>query len=243
MDVTLETKLPKKKIAELSAEEKKEYNKLHRRKSRKKEKIAEVEEERLLELERAGIQRNRDGLCFFGEISPNVPARTNNELIKVLRQFLRALGEPDVAVGQETTQQLGMRCWQAYLGGPYTIKPDHYCYDPHVVYVPSFNLKTQDFDPDQGHQLDPTTFNWVTTREEQKLITSGMLLPLAIKPVYRVEQKQPEQSIPFDKHQHRSVLDYNSTLDEPFMNSQTGQLRIPSSDLDPVAARFLMGQR
>jgi hypothetical protein len=237
-----EPKPVKKRIKDMTADEKRAYDTAHKRKSRVKEKIADEEEQRLKELEKAGIKRHRANLCFFGEVLPGTPARTLPELIKCLREFLRTLGEEDVRVGKENTAELGQRTWQAYLTGPYTVPQTHYCYDRHEIYVPCFSLVRQDFDSNEGYVLDPDDFHWEPTDAELKPITHGMLLSLAIKPVYRVEQPKPAEPIKFEQH-HRSVRDYNSTLDEPFMNSQTGQLRIPSSDLDPVAQRFLMGQR
>jgi hypothetical protein len=78
-------------------------------------------------------------LRFFGESAYNRNAESFQEEVHVHRQFLRALGQPDVQEN-ETLRQLATRTWTALLNYiDVSIDGDD-------VWIPMFNPKTQNFD-------------------------------------------------------------------------------------------------
>ena len=104
---------PRKRIRDMSVEEKREYDKLHKRKSRAREKVQFAEVKAQAEKDSIFKSRASQGLSFFGEIRTGVDA-TGPELVRVLREWLRALEQPDIQKG-ETTGQLAKRCWDAWM--------------------------------------------------------------------------------------------------------------------------------
>jgi hypothetical protein len=77
--------------------------------------------ERLTEKHEAAAEQAYDraqcakfDLRFFGESAHNRNAESSSEEIHIHRQFLRALGQPDVQ--QESLRQLAQRTWNSYIG-------------------------------------------------------------------------------------------------------------------------------
>ena len=109
--VPQEAVVEKKRIKNMTPEEKRSYNNAAKAQSRAREKEARKElrkEERsqkeVLEMgdtnESEKVRRLQAGKCFFGEVSPGVDARTLQEELQVVREMARALGIPDVERGE-----------------------------------------------------------------------------------------------------------------------------------------------
>ncbi len=96
------------------------------------EKKASAAEERETAADDIAI-RNR--MCYFGEVTPRINARTHAEELAIHREFLRCLRAPDVQPG-ENLRDVARRTWAAWTKG--TIHDD-----PDAVYCPGFNRNTQ----------------------------------------------------------------------------------------------------
>jgi hypothetical protein len=77
-------------------------------------------------------------LRFFGESAFEHNAQTCQEEISIHRQFLAALGEPDIQ--QETLRELAKRTWDALLLYKFT------SVDGDTAWIPMFNPNNQTFD-------------------------------------------------------------------------------------------------
>src|SRR5437660_3197114 len=58
----------------------------------------------------------RNRMCYFGEVTPRVNARTHAEELSIHREFLRCLGEQDVQPG-ENLRDVARRTWAAWTRG------------------------------------------------------------------------------------------------------------------------------
>ena len=115
----------KKPIKDLSPEEMKIYNAKKKKESRARQREAmklsrkqEKSEQDILDMgdgyESAKVHRIREGMCFLGEVSPGVDARTLSEELQVVREMGRAIGEPDVVLG-ETHIAFVRRIFEAWV--------------------------------------------------------------------------------------------------------------------------------
>jgi hypothetical protein len=123
-----------------------------KRKQRNRDKQQRI---RLLEAQQAAAERaerRRRNLLCYGECTAGRNADTLGEELMIHRQFLRALGEPDVCDG-ETLRSISQRTYQAWINGPFASR------DGRTIYVPAFNGTTQQFDPDFGYELDDIPFD------------------------------------------------------------------------------------
>jgi len=97
-------------------------------------------------------------LRFFSESGFEQNARWFHEEVHIHRQFLRALGQPDVQDG-ETLRQLSKRTWNGLLNadGIGISKWSDHLRDKYEsgydVWIPMFNPKTQQFDGWQGYAV------------------------------------------------------------------------------------------
>jgi hypothetical protein len=98
-------------------------------------------------------------LRFFGESRYGHNAESSHEEVHIHRQFLRALGQPDVQEN-ETLRQLAKRTWDALLLYEFT------SVDGDTVWIPMFNPKSQDFDggPNyEGYRIRHAKPDWFET--------------------------------------------------------------------------------
>ena len=114
--------------------------------------------ERLREKQETAAEERaiRDHLWFFGEVTPRIDARTHAEELAIHREFLRALGEPDVQPG-ETLRDVARRAWAAWTSGTIHDRPDE-------VFCPGFNRVTQQWNPaGEGFVIKTKSFDelWV----------------------------------------------------------------------------------
>jgi hypothetical protein len=118
----------KKKIKEMTPEEKTAYDRENKRRQRNKEK-AERQSSREAALAKIHADEvNREGLedrkkankCFPGEVSPGVDASTIADALQVCREFARVLNQPDVQPG-ESLYDFEKRVWNVWAnqGGPF----------------------------------------------------------------------------------------------------------------------------
>jgi hypothetical protein len=138
-------------VKQMTLEQRREYNRTKKQESRERElqrrkRAIEVQEAAFKRAERA--KRN---LHFMGEEAPGIDAKTHDAELQVHREFLRAMGQPDVQEG-ETLRTIAKRTYEAWLVGPYADgRTGEY-------YVPAFNRTLQRFDPDFGFQVTGKPF-------------------------------------------------------------------------------------
>src|SRR6266566_1891051 len=84
----------------------------------------------------------RDRMCYFGEVTPRINARTHAEELAIHREFLRCFGAEDVQAG-ESLRDVARRLWSLWTKGT-----SHD--DPHAVYCPGFNRNTQQWEFCEG---------------------------------------------------------------------------------------------
>src|SRR5882672_12268969 len=94
-----------------------ERQRLHRQREAQK-KAHSIEAQRLAS-ERA--ERMRRDPHFFGEASPGRDAQTCAEELQIHREFLRALGQPDVQPG-ETLRSIAKRNYEHWVKGPFACR-------------------------------------------------------------------------------------------------------------------------
>ena len=121
------------RIAEMNAEQKREYNRVQKRNQRERT-AAHRERKRIEDIEaqeaasERAVRASRN-LHFFGEESSGRDAQTCADELQIHREFLRAMGKPDVQEG-ETLRIVARRTLEEWF-----IIYDH-CYGP-PFYVPS----------------------------------------------------------------------------------------------------------
>ena len=126
----------------MTTEEQRKQNRERQQRHREREKQKRehtIEAQQTAHGQAARAKRNPH---FFGESSPGSNAQTFAEELQIQREFLRALGKPDVTPG-ETLRMVAKRTYEAWLAGPYAWKS----------YVPAFNRAAQQFDPDFGFEI------------------------------------------------------------------------------------------
>jgi hypothetical protein len=126
-----------------------------RHRQREAQKRAHSIEAQQLASERA--ERKRRNLHFFGESSPRCDATTFADELQIHREFLRALGLPDVQPG-ETLRAVAKRTREGWVEGPFTCRS----YGP-PFYVPAFNRTSQQFDPEFGFTIGDAQFEEIWT--------------------------------------------------------------------------------
>src|ERR1700730_3711002 len=102
-----------------------------RHREREAQKKARSIEAQRVASERA--ERMRRDLHSFGEFSPGRNAQTCAEELQIHREFLRALGLPDIQPG-ETLRTVAKRTYEAWVIGPFTCRS----YGP-PFYVPALD--------------------------------------------------------------------------------------------------------
>jgi hypothetical protein len=126
-----------------------------RHRQREAQKRAHSIEAQRLAGERA--ERKRRDLHFFGEFSSGRDAKTCAEELQIHREFLRALGQPDVQPG-ETLRTVAKRAFEACLTGTFTCRS----YGS-PFYAPAFDRTRQQFDPDFGFAIGDVLFEEIWT--------------------------------------------------------------------------------
>jgi len=126
-----------------------------RHRQRQAEKRARSIEAQQLASERA--ERKRRNLHFFGESSPECDATTFADELQIHREFLRALGLPDVQPG-ETLRAIAKRTREGWVKGPFACG----IYGP-PIYVPAFDRTNQRFDPEFGFTIGDAPFEEIWT--------------------------------------------------------------------------------
>jgi hypothetical protein len=97
-------------------------------------------------------------LRFFGESSHGCNAEWSHEEIRVHRQFLRALSQPDVQEG-ETLRQLAKRTWDALLNSSgigvstWSVHLRDKYESGYHAWIPMFNPNLQQFDGWHGYSV------------------------------------------------------------------------------------------
>jgi hypothetical protein len=126
-----------------------------RHRQREAQKKARSIEAQQLASERA--ERKRRNLHFFGESSPECDATTFADELQIHREFLRALGLPDVQPG-ETLRAVAKRTREGWVKGPFACG----IYGP-PIYVPAFDRTNQQFDPEFGFTIGDAPFEEIWT--------------------------------------------------------------------------------
>jgi hypothetical protein len=126
-----------------------------RHRQREAQKRAHSIEAQQLASERA--ERKRRNLHFFGESSPECDATTFADELQIHREFLRALGLPDVQPG-ETLRAVAKRTREGWVKGPFACRS----YGP-PFYVPAFDRTSQQFDPEFGFTIGDAPFEEIWT--------------------------------------------------------------------------------
>lgn len=176
----------KKKIKDMTREEKRQYNQRAKAEQRVREREAvklsrkqEKSEQDILDMgdgyESAKVHRIREGMCFLGETSPDVNAKTLAEELMAVREMARAIGEPDVVVG-ETHIAFVQRIFDAWTN--YTGFNGH----PHAHAdggAPFLNRQTGKLSPGWGSYWTQLGFAkaWVAIPSSDKPITDIPGLP------------------------------------------------------------------
>ncbi len=142
-----------------------------RHRQREAQKRAHSIEAQQLASERA--ERNRRNLHFLGESSPGCDAITFADELQIHREFLRALGQPDVQPG-ETLRAVAQRALEAWLTGPFACR-----YAP-PFYVPAFDRTSQQFDPEFGFGIGDAPFEEIWTPPKDS--TGDELIDVATLP-------------------------------------------------------------
>jgi hypothetical protein len=182
------------KITELRPEEQEAKRAKWRdaqQKSRNKKRSDNIDPVEAEEIARETAIRASRNLHFVGESLSGQNAKTVADELQIHREFLRALGRPDVQPG-ETLRAVAHRTFDAWLAGPYAFKD----------YVPGFNRAVQQFDPDFGFEIIRKPFEeiWVSPEDgtEQPIdIASLPDLPKLPKPkLAKPESKTPEPGVP-----------------------------------------------
>jgi hypothetical protein len=133
-------------------------------------------------------ERAMRNLHFMGEEAPGIDAKTRGAELQIHREFLRALGKPDVQAG-ESLRAVAKRTYQAWLVGPYADG------QAGEYYVPAFNRTLQRFDPYFGFQVTGEPFEelWTPpkdcTGDEPIEIASLPELPKLPGAVKKLEQQ------------------------------------------------------
>jgi hypothetical protein len=130
-----------------------ERQRRHRQREAQK-KARSIEAQRVAS-ERA--ERKRRNLHFFGESSPECDATTFADELQIHREFLRALGLPDVQPG-ETLRAVAKRTREGWVKGPFACQSS----GP-PFYVPAFDRTNQRFDPEFGFTIGDALFEEIWT--------------------------------------------------------------------------------
>jgi hypothetical protein len=125
--------------------------KIHKDHAARQEAYRERQKEKQETAAEAAVEREKAArldLRFFGESGFERSAESSHEEINIHRQFLRALGQPDVQNG-ETVRDLARRTWNALLNaeqiGVYQTG--------HDVWIPMFSTRLQQFDSWHGYSI------------------------------------------------------------------------------------------
>jgi hypothetical protein len=106
------------KVTQMTLEQRREYNRTKKQESRERE---QQRHKRAIEAQEAALKRaeraKRD-LHFMAEEAPGRDATTCDAELQIHREFLRALGKPDVQSG-ESLRAVAKRTYEAWLVGPY----------------------------------------------------------------------------------------------------------------------------
>jgi hypothetical protein len=144
------------KLKEMTPEQRKQYNRTKKEESRERER---QRRNRVFEAQEAALQRaerTKRNLHFMGEEAPGIDAKTRGAELQIHREFLMAMGQPDVQEG-ETLRAIAKRTYEAWLVGPYADG------QAGEYYVPAFNRTLQRFDPDFGFQVTGQPFEELWT--------------------------------------------------------------------------------
>jgi hypothetical protein len=201
-----------------------ERQRLHRQ--REAQKRAHSIEAQRLASERA--ERKRRDLHFFGESSTGRDAQTCADELQIHREFLRALGQPDVQPG-ETLRTVAKRTFEAWLTGPFTCRS----YGP-PFYVPAFDRTRQQFDPDFGFAIGDVLFDEVWTPPKDS--TGDELIDVAALP------KLPKLSKAKPKTLEAKIEPAAPPTDQPAPIPQQQPDAIHFMYVPPDAQRFLSGR-
>ena len=138
---------PTKKTKDFTLEERREYNRLSKQRQRQRERKQREQNIEEQEIEETAAEYQTKNLHFFGEESPGVDAKTHDSELKIHREFLRAMDQPDVQPG-ETLRQLAKRTWEAWLNQTtsWTCSGDERKPNPPDAFLTSFNRTKQKFD-------------------------------------------------------------------------------------------------
>ena len=163
---------------------------------------------RAIEAQEAALtcaKRTKRNLHFMGEEAPGRDAKTHEAELQIHREFLRALGKPDVQPG-ETLRAVAKRTYQAWLVGPYADgQADEY-------YVPAFDRTLQRLDPDFGFQVTGKPFEELRTPPNgctgNEPVETASLPELPTPPgaVKKLEPKHESKPEPSDAEVERAVL-------------------------------------
>jgi hypothetical protein len=214
------------KIADMSPEARRAYNAAAKRKERAK--LAEKSDK----AKAAAIEKQQDehekyiragrNPHFFGEEAPGRDAKTHDSELSIHREFLRALNQPDVQEG-ETLRMVAKRVWDAWLVGRYSFERE---------YVPAFNRRLQQFDPDFGFAISDK-YEW----EPPKDCTGDEPIDVVALPelpkLAKQEKAKPEQPTP-------SVA---PVVTQPVPVAQPTEIRFSWTELPDDARRYMEGRR
>jgi hypothetical protein len=181
---------------ELNEEQKRAIRAAARERKRKQRQREKQKRIRALEAQQAAAERaerRRRNLYCYGECTAGRNAETLAEEIMIHRQFLRALGEPDVQNG-ESLHSVAQRTYQAWITGPFASR------DGRTIYVPAFNITTQQFDPDFGFALDDIPFDEIWSAPDgcsgDEIISTEALPNLPCVSKTSVEEKAVSEPMP-----------------------------------------------
>jgi hypothetical protein len=162
-----------------------ERQRRHRQREAQK-KARSIEAQRVAS-ERA--ERKRRNLHFFGESSPECDATTFADELQIHREFLRALGLPDVQPG-ETLRAVARRTREGWVKGPFACG----IYGP-PIYVPAFDRTNQRFDPEFGFTIGDAPFEDIWTPPKDS--SGDELIDVAALPkLPKLSKAKPEQLEP-----------------------------------------------
>jgi hypothetical protein len=176
------------KLKEMTLEQRKQYNRTKKEESRERER---QRRKRAIEAQEAALTRAewaKRSLHFMGEEAPGRDAESHEAELQIHREFLRAMGKPDVQA-DESLRAVAKRTYEAWLVGPYADG------QAGEYYVPAFNRTLQRFDPDLGFQVSGKPFEelWTPpkdcTGDEPIEIASLPELPKLPGAVKKLEQQ------------------------------------------------------
>jgi hypothetical protein len=175
---------------ELSEEHRRAIRTAARERKRKQRERDLHKRVRALEAQKAAserAERRRRNLHCYGECAAGRNADNLVDELMIHRQFLRALGEPDVRNG-ERLHSVAQRTYYAWITGPFASRG---C--DGTIYVPAFNGTTQQFDPDFGFVLDDISFDelWSAPKDcsGNEIISTEALPNLPTVPKTSIEEK------------------------------------------------------